>query len=127
MTIAALLAKVDRLKPNQVDAGDKLSWLSNLDLLIFTTLFQTHATDDTTPETFAGYDDSTDQDTTELLVAAPYDDLYVYHLFMQIDLRNMEWQKFNNSTLSFNAAYDKYAAYYNRTHLPNDPVAYYTI
>lgn len=127
MTIAALLAKVDRLKPNQIAEADKLAWLSNLDLLIFTTLFQTHASDDTTPTEFTGYDDSTDKDTTELLVAAPYDELYLYCLYMEIDRTNMENTKYNNSTSSFNTAYDKYAAYYNRTHLPNDPVDYYTV
>ena len=127
MKIAALIAKVDRLKPNQVAAADKLAWLSDLDTLIFTTIISTHEADDDTPETFSGYDESTDKDATELLAAAPYDEVYTHYLYMQIDLVNMELSKYNNDAVLYNSSMNKYAAFYNRTHLPNEDVTYFTI
>lgn len=127
MTIATLLAKVDRLKPNQVAEADKIAWLSDCDTYIFKSIIQTHEPEETTPETFAGYDSETDKATTVLLAETPYDELYVYWLYMQIDLANMELNKYNNDVTLYNSAIDKYAAFYNRTHAPIETVTYYTI
>ena len=126
MTIAALIAKVDRLKPNQITEADKIAWLSDCDTFIFKTIIQTHEPEETTPEMFAGYTSETD-DTTVLLAESPYDELYVYLLYFQIDQVNMELNKYNNDVMMYNNAMARYAAFYNRTHAPIEEVEYYTI
>ena len=55
---------------------------------------------------------------TELLVPAPYDDIYIRYLEMQIDYANGEYGKYNNSKVMYNETYTVFKRYYNRTHMP---------
>ena len=66
---------------------------------------------------FCGYDDKTPMDT-ELLVPEPFDEIYPLWLEARIDYANGEYDKYNNSILMYNAAYDAYANYYNRNNMP---------
>lgn len=117
MTINEVLTKVDRIKPNQLSEADKIGWLSDCDSSIFETVVRTHAPDAEMPDSFAGYAPDTDRDTC-LLAQPPYDELYLYYLYMQIDYANMELSKYNNDAALYNAALLQYAAAYNRTHMP---------
>ena len=121
MTISEVLARVDRLKPNSISKADKVLWLSDCDTNIFKSIMRTHQPDEETPETFAGYDDSTSEDTV-LLAEPPYDELYTHFLTMHIDMVNMDINKFNNNTALYNGALMNYAAFYTRTHRPIYPV-----
>ena len=66
---------------------------------------------------FTGYNEETPLDT-ELIVPAPYDNIYVLWLQSQIDYANEESAKFNNSSSAYNHAYSEFQKYYNRTHIP---------
>ena len=66
---------------------------------------------------FTGYDGSTDQDT-EMLVPAPFDEMYIRWLEAQIDYANEEYDRYNNAVLMYQAAYDGFSAWYNRNHMP---------
>ena len=55
---------------------------------------------------------------TELLVPAPYDEIYLFWLESKIDYWNGEVGKYNNSITMYNTAYSAYEKYYNRTHKP---------
>lgn len=115
MTISEAISHVDLMKPNQYDAATKKAWLSKLDGQIFKELFMTH--ENSPAESFEGYESA--EDTTELLVPYPYDeDVYNYFLQSQIDKENGEIGKYNQSVTMYNNAYETYAAYYNRTHMP---------
>ena len=67
--------------------------------------------------TFTGYDDSTDMNT-ELLIPAPFDEVYLRWMEAQIDYHNGEYGKYNNSMDMFNTSYNAYQNEYNRTHMP---------
>ena len=67
--------------------------------------------------TFTGYDDSTDIQT-ELLVPAPYDEVYLRWMEAQIDYHNGEYGKYNNAVDMFTTSFEAYQNYYNRTHMP---------
>jgi hypothetical protein len=128
MTIAAVLAKVDRLKGNQVTEADKIGWLSDCDMSIQKTIIQTHEYKDADgvivdPPAFTGYAADVDQ-TTVLLAEPPYDELYTFYLYMQIDLVNMEFGKYNKDMELYNMALANYEAAYNRGHLPLHPATY---
>jgi hypothetical protein len=73
---------------------------------------------------FKGYTDSSLVKT--LIVEHPYDDIYIKWLEAQIDYANGEYGKYNNSIAMFNTAYEAYAKYYNRTHMPISKVNGYT-
>lgn len=143
MTIQKILDRVNQLKPNKQADETKIAWLSELDTLIHTEIILTHETPhqrrtlmeiivEVEPENraeaiaeaeeqeeqdaFDGYTPDTDRDTV-LLAPHPYDDVYMYYLFMQIDLQNQEIDKYNNNNALFQAAYRSLSAYWNRTHM----------
>lgn len=134
MKIEEALALVDNLKPNQYDDQVKIKWLSDLDGKVFKEVIKTHELpfvevekiSEITGESYtvleqiepvyAGY---TEYDMgKELLVNEPYSDIYTYYIFAMIDFHNQEMDRYTNSMLMFNAKYDEFAAYYNRTYRP---------
>lgn len=124
MTIAEAINRVDALKPNQYPLEDKVYWLSQLDGQIYEEIIKTH--EDSPITEFTGYNNETDTTAQELLVPAPYNDIYPLWLEARIDYSNAEYGKYNNSITMFNVAYSNYASYYNRTHMPvQKPIRYF--
>ena len=115
MTIIEAINRIDELKPNSYTYLDKIGWLSNLDGAIKKNIIDTH--EDGEDITFTGYNNDTPDDT-ELLVKAPYDEIYLYWLESRIDYYNGEMAKYNNSAAMFNNAYAEYANYINRKKMP---------
>lgn len=115
MKIIEAINRIDSLKHNTYSTNDKIAWLSRLDSMVKRLIIDTH--EDGEDVNFTGYDDSTDMET-EMLVPAPFDEVYLRWLEAQIDYTNGEYDKYNNSILMYQAAYDGYANYYNRNHMP---------
>ena len=115
MTIAEVISKVDALKPNNFEPEDKIDWLSNLDARVKSQIIDAHEGAERYP--FYGYDGLIDQDT-ELLVPAPYDEMYQRWLEAMIDYHNSDDDRYNNAIILFNNAYEGYKKHYTRTHMP---------
>ena len=115
MTLIEAINRIDTLKPNAYGQPEKVKWLSTLDGIIKKEIIDTHEGADKV--TFNGYDDNTVL-TTELLVPAPYDDIYLRWLDAQIDYANGEYSRYNNDVQAYNDAYLAFEKYYNRTHMP---------
>lgn len=115
MTIIEAINRIDHLKPNAYSQQDKVRWLSNLDGVVKKEIIDTHEGGEDV--IFEGYNDETLL-TTELLIPAPYDEVYVRYLEMQIDYANGEYAKYNNSTVEYNTAFSAFEKYYNRDHTP---------
>lgn len=115
MTISEAINRTDDVKPNAYTETRKILWLSELDGMIKSDIIDTHH--DGENIVFTGYDIDTDI-STELLVPAPYDVLYLRYLEMKIDYTNGEYGKYNNSMTMFNMAYSAFENYYNREHMP---------
>ena len=115
MKIIEAIQAVDTLKPNAYSELEKINWLSKLDGTIKKEIIDTHESNEEI--TFNGYDENTALET-ELLVKAPYDDIYVSWLESRIDYANGEYAKYNNSILLFNTAYASYEKFYNRNNMP---------
>ena len=71
---------------------------------------------------FNGYTE--DSLMTELIVPAPYDDIYIKWLEAQIDYANGEYGKYNNTITMYNNAYLAFAKAYNREHLPKNTASF---
>lgn len=112
-TINDIISEVDELKPNQYDDELKIKWLSNLEGRIVDSVFKTHELEEEIE--FEGYTDVSE----ELLVEAPYDELYKYYLMAMIDFNNSETDRYSNTSAMFNASYQAFANHYNKTHTPN--------
>ena len=115
MTIIEAINKIDALKPNSYTQLDKIKWLSDLDGVIKKEIIDTH--EGGSEIIFNGYNEQTDI-STQLLVSAPYEDLYIKWLESKIDYNNAEYGKYNNSSIAFNNAYSAFERYYNRQNMP---------
>jgi len=115
MTIHEAIVRLDALKHNTYSDAEKRRWLSQLDGIICNMVLDTH--EGGPEEVFQGYDQNTPGDTV-LLIPAPYDDIYIRHLEAEIDYHNGELERYNNSALLFEAAWNAFERYWNRTHLP---------
>ena len=115
MKIIEAIHKLDALKFNTYSQNDKIQWLSKLDLavkrLIMDNCEENPAAD------FQGYTVDVPLDT-ELLVPAPFDEIYIRWLEAQIDYHNGEIDRYNNSISLYNAMFDAYGSYYIKHHKP---------
>lgn len=115
MKIIDAISRLDDLFSNTYSVSHKVEWLSRLDTMVKKQIIDTHEGSEAV--VFSGYDDSTDEQT-QLLVPAPYDEMYLRWLEAQIHYHNGEYDKYNNAIIMFNTAYEAYQAYYTRSHLP---------
>lgn len=114
MKIGEVISIVDALKPNTYSREDKVKWLSNLDGRVKAKIIDAH--ENHAQIYFYGYDE--DDMDTELLVPAPYDEMYLRWLEAQIDYYNSDDDRYNNAIILFNNIYKDYKEHYTRTHMP---------
>lgn len=114
MTAEEAINRCDNLKPNQYSAEDKIQWLNDIENQIKIEIIDTH--EGFEDVAFHGY--TVENMDAELIAKPPYSDLYIKYLMAQIDFCNGETSRYNNSALMFNMAYQSFASYYNRTHMP---------
>ena len=116
MTIQAAIDNIDEKKANMFTQEQKIQWLSEVDMYVWRELIKTHEGMPVGID-FVGYDQDTPMDT-HLLVPEPYTNVYENWLAAQMDLKNQESGKYTQSMVQFNNAYQTYADYYNRHHMP---------
>lgn len=112
MTVQDAINAADALRPNDFTLGQKCEWLNELDGQIFRELILSH-----NAPIIEDFSKHTGQADT-LLVPFPDTGLYPLYLVMRFDLHNGETAKYANSAAAFEAAYQTFANYYNRTHYP---------
>lgn len=112
MTNIQAIFKADELKHNSVSLEEKCDWLTEVDQTIYHHILATH--EGTLPD-FPQY---TLNEEKELFAPPPYDALYVKYIFMKIDEATQELAKYNRSAALFAEAYQSYADWYNRMHMP---------
>lgn len=115
MKISQAIEQLDELKSNSYTEQEKVRWLSRLDAMIKRMIIDTHEGGEDC--TFTGYDENTDMGTM-LLVQEPFDEMYLHYLAAQIDLANMEYDRYNNAITVFRDKFQDFADWYNRTHMP---------
>lgn len=121
MTIRQALENLDSSKFNTVSQAQKIAWLSRLDMLAAAEIFSAY---DDCPADFAGYDAETDLDT-QLLIGAPYDEIYGYWLESRVDYENGEFSQFNNSNAMYENIRQRFADHYLRSHMPKNKGQFY--
>lgn len=119
ITIAEVIGLVDSLKPNVRTPEEKRAWLNNLDRMVYEEIIKTHEGYENVE--FNGYTEDTPGEQ-ELLIPKHYGaDIYRFFIEMQIDLANVEYNRYNVSSAMFQSAYENYEKAYNRTHMPLQP------
>lgn len=129
MYIVQAIEEADALKPNAYSQDMKVKWLSLLDKTAWSEVISRHLDEsgNVRPDVFNGYNESTDINSTELLIPDTYCDVYLYWLKMQIDYNNEEITKYNNDKTLFNTTYLAFVDYYNSTYLPKPLAEYFRL
>lgn len=113
MTILEAIGRLDALRHNTFRQEEKVQWLSQVDGLVHQELISTHEGG----FNFRPYDTQIPLDQ-ELLVPAPYDELYLHYLEAQMDYYQGEMDRYNRSMGMYQAVLAAFANHYNRSHLP---------
>lgn len=115
MTLAEVLERIDRERPGESTEEEKLRWISQVDGQWYREMVLTHEGAEET--TFAPY--TTDGDkSVALLIAPPYDEVYIHFLYMQTDQRLGEIERYNNDAALYNQGMLEARQAYNREHMP---------
>lgn len=112
MTASEAIAQIDEKKHNIFSREDKLAWLYRLEVTAY--------------QFMGGYRDCgeiavapspEEMDVNKpLLIGAPFDDVYLIQLEVQMDYACGEYTKYNNAAAMFRTRWDAFTAHYNRTH-----------
>ncbi len=102
MTINQAIQTINAQKHNDLSVEEKVRWLSALDGMALTLI-------DGAGGDFGGYEDA--PLTTQLIIPAPFDDVYLYYLEAKIDYINGDFTRFNNANAMFTDAWQRYAAH----------------
>ena len=111
-TINSVIAKVDELKPNAIEAKRKAEALTGLDGRIYEELTKTYAPSVLPPRSWPGDGD------VDLLASGPYEEVYEWYLMAMVCFWQGEYAAYNNAAEMFGQAMDDFKWQYRRTHTP---------
>ena len=114
MLATEAIKEADRLKPNAFKTEDKLRWLERLERRIREEILMHYK--GTVPEVEPF---QTTESARELLVPAPYDEIYIHWLCAQMDYYERELDSFNSSNAMFESCWVSFRNWYNWNHDAN--------
>lgn len=100
---------VDSIKPNAYEDEVKYKWIAQVDGIV-----STEVMDYEEPLTYQIPEDA----DKELLIKAPFDDIYALYVSAMIDFHNREYNDYNNTALVYADRMDAFRAWYIRNHAP---------
>ncbi len=120
MKVAEIIAHVDELRPNQYDSEQKTRWLSEVEGILIDEVFNMAEGNHIT---FDSYRYETDMES-ETLLPDRYSDVYLHYIKARIEFHDNETELYNKEVMAFQSAYDQYAAWYRRNHMPKQPAKF---
>ncbi len=111
MTVQDVITQAGHTESDGYDQEMTLAWLCGLDRRIHQEIMLPREC--APPEPEGPYTPD-----TELLVPAPYDDLYLLYIRAQNEFFRDQMDRGGNAFAMFNTAYERFAAWYIRTHGP---------
>lgn len=122
MTVGEAIARIDQYKPNAVDPMDKKRWLLELDNRLRITVINHYSNNEQGNES----DPESVSSDHKLIIAPPFDTIYIYWLESMIDYQNGEVDQYNNSSAMFRDALEEWKHWYSRTHqMPQRHITYF--
>ena len=103
MTYSEAITRADRLRPNAIEEEDKVAWLVTLE-------------GDVAEQMGVAWSAPECPNDEELLMAAPYDNIYELFVAAMIDNQHEEVDLYQNDMAIFNAARDRAFAAWRRGH-----------
>ena len=121
VTLDEVISYFDEQCPNQYSRENKIAWISELDELIFENIIKDRENPEITE--FTPYTAETDGDT-ELLVPFMFREIYRYFIEKSVAYSNRETIAYNNALQMFEAYYDNYYSWYNRSHKTSRAISF---
>lgn len=115
MKLGEALRRVDDVQPNTMQQEVKIQKIQQIDMELYRDHVQRHEGWEEVPR--PDYDAETDPET-ELLVEAPYEDIYEHFLLAMIDYENTEFGRYNNRIAMYEERKRQWINAYNRAHMP---------
>ncbi len=117
MTITEIITQVDRVRPNQYDIPQKVRWLSEVEGTVVDEIFNRAEGNEIEFDKYTYESDA----ERELMIPDRFSDIYISYLLAKVDFHDMETESYNNDVLMYQAAYEQFAAWYRRKHMPKQP------
>lgn len=114
MTANKVIERVDAIRPNSYSDEQKFGWINKLEEMVQRLVIQSSEIKSLV------YPEDMDK---ELLIPAPFDDLYDLYLESMIDYYNREYGNYNNSALMFETRFTEYKKAYIRGNSVRQPTA----
>ena len=114
MNVTEIIVAVDRLRPNGYDQEEKIRWLSEIEGMIVDEILNMAEGNDIE---FEGYKYEVDAEK-ETLLPDRFTDIYIHYLKAKIELNDDELTQYNKEVMVYQSAYNQYAAWYRRNHMP---------
>lgn len=111
MTVIEAIRRTDELYPNVIPFSQKAYLLEQLDNRVFNEILVKY--DDIDCSFESGYQENQD---AQLVIKAPFEEIYIKYLVMQLDIINSDITRYQNSYALFNTMYLDYIRYINRNH-----------
>ena len=113
MKLREILATIAQIRPHAYTDAEMIALLNTIEGRVYTDIF--HKAEGFHEE-FIPFQEGGEE--RELAVPVPFTDLYIYYLASRIDYFNGDVDRYNDSMVLYNKAWDDYAAYYRRNHMP---------
>lgn len=113
MLIAEAIQKAKLLQDTEIPDKELVRMLSDHDGIVWEEVITNY--EGPLPARPA-YNEETDPEATELLIPAPWDNLYPHYLAMKIDMAHHDIDRYNNEAAAYGALRQAWADNYNRTH-----------
>lgn len=114
MRIANLLATIDEIKPNQFSNHVKTQWLNEIEFKVVDQIINMAEGNNIS---FKPYDYDTDAER-ELYAPDVFADIYSGYISAKIDYHLAELDRYNIAVAMYQAAFEDFAAWYRRKHVP---------
>ena len=111
ITLGEVISRADELKPNAFSKETKIGWINTLEGKVQTSVWLLDHTE------CVRYSEDEDM-SRPLLVAYPYDDVYVQWFCAQIDFANGEYDLYANTCTMFNKAWGEYVRWFAAVYSP---------
>lgn len=114
MTVAGLIEKLLELRGTQYSEDTMVGWLNEIEGQVVEDVVNK-------AEGYAvkfrplSYDLDAEK---ELTIPDRFQDVYINYVLSKLDFHNQETERYNNDVVMFNSAFDAYAAWFRRTHMP---------
>lgn len=113
MTIKQVIDFIDDIKPNAYTNAQKTRWIAEVEGKIQSEIFLF------APAQIITYSYPEDE-TSQLLVAPPHNNLYPSYLCAMIDYANGEYERYNNALTMFNQQYTEFMRWFALHYRPAD-------